>query len=324
MIWLTWRQHRKQALYTVVGLAVLAALLVPTGLQMRSFASSSGLAACLRAAGTAQLVADSPHGCGRMQQAFTDRFGTFSVVAVLLLLLPLLIGLFFGAPVVAREVEQGTHRLVWTQGIDRRRWAAAKFGLLGGTAVLLAAVYALGVSWWIAPLASSGTGRMAYGYFDAQGVAPIAYTLFALALGTFAGSVWPKVLPAMAATLGGFVAVRVLVEVGLRPHYLAAKVLTYTVDSPVLANRSSGAWVLSEGVRNAAGKLVMGDGQIGCAGGPADPGSLCAQAGPGAYNWELYQPADRFWVFQGIESGIFAALAVGLVYLTVRRLRRIA
>jgi hypothetical protein len=295
MIWLTWRQHRKQALYTGIGLAVLAALLVPTGLQMRSYAGSSGLAACLRTAGSAQLVADGPHGCGRLQQAFNDRYGMLAVVAILLLLLPLLTGLFFGAPIVAREVEQGTHRLVWTQGISRRRWATAKFGLLGGATAVLATGYALGVSWWVAPLASSGTGRMAYGYFDAQGVTPLAYTLFALA-------------------------VRVLVEVVLRPHYLAAKTLTYAVDAPFEANRSSGAWVLSEGVRNAAGNLVMGDGQIGCtAGGPGGPGDLCTLAGPGAYNWELYQPADRFWVFQGIESGIFVLLAAGLVYLTGSR-----
>ena len=30
MIWLTWRQHRKQLLFTVVGLAALAAFIAPT------------------------------------------------------------------------------------------------------------------------------------------------------------------------------------------------------------------------------------------------------------------------------------------------------
>ena len=45
---------------------------------------------------------------------------------------------------------------------------------------------------------------------------------------------------------------------------------------------------------------------------------------PGAYNWQLYQPADRFWLFQGIETGIFVVLALLLLYLAVRRIRRIA
>ena len=54
--------------------------------------------------------------------------------------------------------------------------------------------------------------------------------------------------------------------------------------------------------------------------GEARPGN----AQPGAYNWQLYHPADRFWLFQGIETGIFVALAAVLLYLAVRRIRRIA
>jgi hypothetical protein len=46
--------------------------------------------------------------------------------------------------------------------------------------------------------------------------------------------------------------------------------------------------------------------------------------GPGAYNWQLYQPGSRFWLFQGIETGIFVALAALLLYLAIRRIGRIA
>lgn len=53
MIWLTWRQHRKQLLFTVVALAVLAAVMIPTGLAMRHAFDSYGLPACLRQAGHA-------------------------------------------------------------------------------------------------------------------------------------------------------------------------------------------------------------------------------------------------------------------------------
>jgi len=50
MIWLTWRQHRKQALFAVIGLAVLAAVLIPTGLQMYDALEETGLRACARSA----------------------------------------------------------------------------------------------------------------------------------------------------------------------------------------------------------------------------------------------------------------------------------
>ncbi|WP_035841284.1 ABC transporter permease [Kitasatospora azatica] len=327
MIWLTWRQHRKQALFTAIALLLISAALVPTGLQMHNFFDSSGLAACRSALGSADLIPATTHQCGSVQQQFTNRFGTLPVVAVLLLLLPLLVGLFFGAPLVSREVEQGTHRLVWTQGVSRSHWALVKFGLIGAVGLVVATGYALLVSWWIEPLAITGPGRFAYGYFDVQGIAPIGYTLFALALGIFAGSVWHKVLPAMAATLGGYALVRVLIEVVLRPHYATAKVLTYAVDSPVLVNRLSGSWVYSEGVRTAADKLILRDGQIGCQATPAPgagPDDLCVTAGRGAYNFLTYQPASRFWEFQSIETGIFLALTAALLYFTIRRLRRVA
>ena len=47
-----------------------------------------------------------------------------------------------------------------------------------------------------------------------------------------------------------------------------------------------------------------------------------AEYGPGAYNQELFQPADRFWLFQGIETALFVALALVLVavWLVRRRL----
>ncbi|MER5916618.1 hypothetical protein ABT124_41145 [Streptomyces sp. NPDC001982] len=316
MIWLTWRQHRKQALYAVVALAVLAAAMVPTGLHMHSVFESSGLAACQDGRGTA---------CDRVVNQFGNRFASLAFVPILFMLLPLLIGLFFGAPLVAREVEQGTHRLVWTQGVSRLHWASVKLVLLGTAAVVLSTVYALGVSWWITPLAAAGSGRFGNGYFDVQGIAPIGYTLFALALGTFAGTVWTRVLPAMAATLGAFAVVRTLVEVFARPHFMPAKTLTYGIQDapPRMAARVAGNWVYSQGVRDAAGRMVIPDGQVTC---PATTKSGCGVPGlgPGSYNWEVYQPASRFWEFQLIETGLFVALAAVLLHLAVRRIRQIA
>ncbi|MEV7182947.1 ABC transporter permease subunit [Kitasatospora sp. NPDC093102] len=330
MTWLIWRQHRKQLLWTLVALAALTAVMVPTGLTMRGTFDHSGLGACLAGLGH-ETVLTGAGGCEGLNQRFQNQYGGFAYVAILFVLLPVLVGLFFGAPLVAREVENGTHRLVWTQGISRRHWALAKFGLVGGASVLLAVTYALGVAWWLGPLVASGLGRLGYLSFDVQGVAPIAYTLFAVALGVYTGTAARKVLPAMGISLASFAAVRILVETVARPSFLPAKTMTYAAESGLLPNRYAGDWVYDQVVRNGSGEVVLHDGQIGCPP-PGGPGAAdCARNmaehgfGAGPYTNALeYQPADRFWTFQAIESGLFLALTALLVFLAVRRIRRIS
>ena len=84
-----------------------------------------------------------------------------------MLALPAIVGVFWGAPLVARELEAGTHRLAWTQSISRTRWLATKVGLVG-----LAARRRRGgadrlVTWWCGPIddalnagARSGSGLL--------------------------------------------------------------------------------------------------------------------------------------------------------------------
>ena len=163
-------------------------------------------------------------------------------------------------------------------------------------------------------------------------MAPIGYTLFAVALGVYAGTACRKVLPAMGVTLGGFVGVRVLIEVFARPHYLPAQTLTYSLTSPQQPNPAAGDWIYDQGIRNAAGQLVTGNAQVSCPPGSAGPAGMggangcLSQLGLNAsdYNWQLYQSGDRFWAFQGIETGIFIALTAVLLYLALRRINRLA
>ncbi|MET8352385.1 MULTISPECIES: transporter [unclassified Micromonospora] len=329
MIWLTWRQHRKQAFFTLLGFAALAALMVPIGLSMRHTYADLGLADCARQLADPNVAAATRDGCDAGFHRFSNRYGSLNLVAVLLLTLPVLVGLFWGAPLVAREVEHGTHRFVWTQGVGRIRWALVKFGLVGGATLLAAVCYGLGMSWWVDPLTQTAhEGRLGVIVFDLQGVAPIGYTLFAVALGIFAGTVWKRMLPAMGITLAGFIGVRAAVAVLARPHYQPAKTLTFPIEGVTEPQTERGGWILAQGVRNADGTMVAPDTRIQCPpGGKGPDGRACgSELGiePGAYNWQLYQPADRFWLFQGIETGIFVALALLLLYLAVRRVRRIA
>ncbi|MGW3889752.1 transporter [Micromonospora chokoriensis] len=329
MIWLTWRQHRKQAFYTLLGLAALAALLVPIGLSMRSTFSDLGLAECVSQLARADVTQTVQRDCDANFHRFSNQYSGLNLVAVLLITLPALVGLFWGAPLVSREVEHGTHRFVWTQGVGRTRWALVKFGLVGAAVVALAAVYGLGMSWWVDPLTQAAyEGRLGMIVFDLQGIVPIGYTLFAVALGVFAGTVWKRMLPAMGITLAGFIGVRAAVEILARRHYQPALTQTFPIEGEGLPEISRGDWVLTQGVRNPDGTMIAEDTRIQCPpGGKGPDGRACgAELGlePGAYNWQLYQPADRFWLFQGIETGIFVALAVLLLYLALRRVRRIA
>ncbi len=289
--------------------------MVPTGLAMRNTFADLGLPACVRA------DAAPTEACSGALDQFVNQYGALFLVGVLFLIAPLLVGLFWGAPVVAREVEHGTHRLVWTQGVSRRRWALVKFGFVGAVAVVVAAVYGMGMSWWSAPM-SAVQSRLSALFFDMQGLVPIGYTLFAVALGIFAGAVWPRLLPAMAVTLAGFVGLRIALIALARPHYLPP--LTRTVPDPFIAvDPNTGDW-------QAVRPVYKGDWQLArefvdLDGNPVPPDAQGNQAfGPDIYIRELYHPAERFWLFQRIETGIYVGLAVLLLYIAVRRIRRIA
>ena len=152
----------------------------------------------------------------------------------------------------------------------------------------------------------------------------VGYALFALALGVLAGTLTGKVLPAMAVTLGGFLATRVAVALLLRPRFLPPLRRAYPVvgATPTESNPLIGDWVTSRGVYSAQGvKLTPGSGtQALC---DQTAAARCiAKYGVGAYNQDLFQPADRFWLFQGIETALFVALAVVLVLVAVRLIRR--
>ncbi|SCL19662.1 ABC-2 family transporter protein [Micromonospora rhizosphaerae] len=329
MIWLAWRQHRKQLLFTLIGFAALAALMIPIGLSMRHTFTELGLPDCVRQLAATDVTPATVDGCEAGFRRFTNRYGSLNLVAVLLLVLPMLVGLFWGAPLVAREVEHGTHRFAWTQSVGRTHWAVVKLGLVVAVTVTAAVCYGLGMSWWVSPLTHAAReGRLGFIVFDLQGVAPIGYTLFAVALGIFAGTLWRRMLPAMTVTLVGLIGVRAAVAILARPHYQPARTLTFPIEGTELLRESRGDWILASGVRAADGKMVAADTQIMCPPGAQGPGGGACGAelgvGPGAYNWQLYQPADRFWLFQGIETGIFVALAALLLYLAFRRIRRIA
>ncbi|MDQ6873489.1 MAG: ABC transporter permease [Actinomycetota bacterium] len=313
MTWLIWRQHRNQAFIAACVLGALAIILAITGVRMAA-TYHTALRAC-GATGTCDSIGD---GLFNGDGAILDLVN-FTV------LIPLLLGLFWGAPLFAREIEEGTHMLVWTQSVTRRRWLAAKTFALLCAALLIGAVLAVAVTWWSRTLDLSQHSR--FEKFDLQGIVPVAYAIFGAALGLAAGVVIRRTLPALAATLGIMAALRIVIANYLRPHYMAPlnKLVGIASDSGI----SGSNLMLHSHIVTGTGARVSG-GDLLSALPPACARYLGTTRGQmysclGAQGWKeqiTYQPANRFWTFQAIESGIFVALAVALIvtaFVVIRR-----
>jgi hypothetical protein len=210
MTWLTWRQHRNQVYFAAAALAALAILLLITGLQMAS-QYRSALASCA-----------ASHNCGNLADTLFLGSHAVGFLVILTLGVPALLGLFWGAPLVAQELETGTSQFAWMQSITRTRWLAVKTGwLLLAAAAWGGAVSAL-VTWWSGPDNALQRDGFALGRFDIQGLVPVGYALFAVALGLAAGALLRRTLPALAVTLAVFVALRTVIAEIVRPHYMTA------------------------------------------------------------------------------------------------------
>jgi ABC-type transport system involved in multi-copper enzyme maturation permease subunit len=318
MIWLTWRQHRTTILVTALLLVGMVAFLAIVGGQMHQGAQLLHSSTCER-----------PEGCPDIDNAWGDAIGQFHTVTMSLLAVPALFGVFVGAPLVAREYEQQTYKTAWTQSITRSRWFVMQVALLFVGVLAVSGILSALVYW-----ADSATQDQRYTTwaFDLSALAPASYSAFALALGIAAGTLFRRTLPAIAVALAGYLAVRIPITSLLRVHYLPP--LTEIEDLGSLQlQRSAGFngntdWFLEQGYMQGGHKYPNGivPQTSYC---PADQITLLQQqqwdACMKAHGWSqytIYQPADRFWLFQGIESAIFFGLAAALLALTIWWVRR--
>src|SRR5690348_950149 len=164
MIWFTWRQFRTQALIGFVAVAAFAAVCVATRGSLLTLARDLGYTGCTSDCdqlGEQLLKAAQGEWYGRL----------FTTGSILLVLLPALIGLFWGAPLVARELETGTHRLVWNQTVSRGRWLAVKLGAVGLATAAVAGLLSWAFTAWASPI-DKATGWMSPDTFTVRGVVP--------------------------------------------------------------------------------------------------------------------------------------------------------
>src|SRR5215470_16108951 len=213
MTWLVWRQFRTQAVVATAALAALGVFLVITGIQLADYYSSSGLSACTGACSDATTSFLNSVANGVTDTAHNLNNGVMYV-------LPAIVGVFWGAPLIARELEAGTYRLAWNQSVTRRRWLATKLLTIGLATVTVAGLISLMVTWWMSSIDHAGMNLLSPAIFGARGVVPVGYAAFAFMLGVMAGVVIRRTVTAMAATLAIVALAQIAMPLWIRGHLM--------------------------------------------------------------------------------------------------------
>jgi hypothetical protein len=344
MIWLTLRQFRAQAL-TVLALLVAATIgLLATGLPMHhSYATD--LATC-----TPLNNCDST--LGDFQHTYNPPLG---LLQLLVLITPALIGIFWGAPLIGRELETGTHQLAWNQTVTRTRWLAVKLTVVGVAAIATAGILSWLLTWWAGPLDAIQGDRWGAMTFATRDIVPLGYAAFAFALGTSLGLLLRRTLPAMAITLAVFIVVQILVGALVRPNLLSSTTVTFPINQSTMSQLNGGieihndgaqiylhglpvpkgAWVISNPpVEDAFGKAISARDHLDCF--PGLPGSDAKPKGDGPrfdqigtclapfnlHETVTYQPASHYWPLQWFETGMFLVVGGVLAGTCFWRIRR--
>jgi hypothetical protein len=307
VIWMTLRQHRIE-LFIFAGVTIAVGIfLLVTGLDMHNSFQQSGAAACL-------TNHDAYSNCDEIINSWETNYEVLQGNINWLSVQPALFGVLFGVPLLAREYEQRTQLLAWTQSITRRQWLLIKIGLLVGATLLFAGVLDLVFVWWNGPF-DQAYGRFAEQSFDFAGITPFGYALFALALGLAAGALLRRTIPAVAVVLAGYIPLRLMILFGARPHYMPPLIAR-------IASLSGGIgrldWRLSEYWTDTSGHPVPFSSLFACESSSASKITVmqCFQS-HGWVDTIVYQPISRYWPFQLIETGIFAGLAIVLLGFTI-------
>lgn len=331
MIWLSWRQFRMPLLVVSTLVVASCAWLAVTGPALARLAR--------RNVDVYDLLTS------------TDKL-LFNGGVVVLAVVPAVIGIFWGAPLVARELETGTYRLVWNQSVTRVRWLAVKLGFAVLATAVVVGILTAAVTWWAHPLdgavgAQRGSlvSRLTPISFAMRGFVPVGYAVFALLLGTAIGLVVRRSLPAMALTLAVYVFVQIAVPLWIRPHLIPPTTATVTIAQKTLDGisadgsgpfqimvraRHRGDWVLTNQTVDSRGRAAaLPSWFTTCL--PAPPG-----ASGGADRAEVQSGRDRldacftrltdegyrqrlvyqshriFWRLQAAETALYLLAAAGL------------
>jgi hypothetical protein len=300
MTWVAWRQQRPSTVAAAVLLAVAGLVLLASGWQVTATARDSGLAACVAAGGDCRLLAE----------AFATRYRSLlEPVSLLGSLLPVVLGLLFGGPLLAREFEQGTHRLAWTQSVTRSRWLGVRLAVAAGVLAVVAAVAAVLLTWWWGRFDQLHISSRAA--LERGSLVPVATAVLAFAVAAAAGAFTRRVVPALAAGLVAVLVVTIALNLAAQT-WLAPRPLTITYPAGQPSPRAGlNDQVLSSGYRDRTGRGLSAQAVDrlcpGTAGGQ-QPVDRCL-ATNGIQRIDRYQPASRAWQRALTQSALYLTAA---------------
>jgi ABC-type transport system involved in multi-copper enzyme maturation permease subunit len=347
MNWLVWRQHKRQFLILGVLLALYAAVAIPMGLHLWH-TYQYALEACKKADDCSQLSSELFQS--GWSNTLNPNTNGFNPLDLLILTIPLILGVFVGVPLIAREYNDKTNLLIWTRSVSRRRWLTTKLlWILVATVLFAGGITAL-VTWWARAGNAISLNRFPTVMFDIQGITPIGYAVFAVSIGIALGAWLKRTMVAIALTMVLVIAAQIVVGNIVRPHYMTAHTVTaWTTQlgpGPNSMGTPSDAWVTSTGIVNKQGQTlnwsvppqqcIIPQNQLpqpttGMSGGgrhdevrvagPGGKGSVVSvNGGPavqgsclekaGYHYINSYQPGYRYWDFQRIELGLYLALSL--------------
>ena len=343
MIWLTWRQFRTQSAAALAILAAATAYFLITGTQLRH-------------SYTADLASCTPQNdCFGVLNGLQGQYnGPLQLAGLLVLAAPALIGIFWGAPLIAGELERGTHLMAWNQSVTRTHWLAVKLTCIALASVITVGLLSMLLTWWAGPLDTIAGNRWGTQAFNARDIAPLGYAVFAFALGVTLGLLLRRTLPAMAITLAVFTAAQVLVTADIRPNLLPTTTIAVPINQTTMSHairfdRSSaatgpvtidlpappGSWVRSQTPALDSDDQPIQTSQILTCwshllagptgkGGPSGFGPLGTCLAPQDLRVEItYLPAGRYWPLQWIETALYTILAALLTAACFWRIRRL-
>lgn len=330
MTWLTWRQFRVPAASVLAGIVAIGVVLLVTGIEMDG------------------------------QTNYSDQDFMYGLTLLVMYVMPAVVGVFWGVPMVTRELETGTHSLVWNQTITRKRWLGTKLGVGVLAAVVAAGLLSLAVSWWASPIDALAdqstdtnlTARMSPLVFATRGIVPIGYAAFAFVLGIAVGIVLRRTVTAMAVTIVAFIAVMVAVPFLVRPYILPTTEQTVEISMSALwqlqgsdeneqvtltVMEPAGSWTLTNETMDPSGNAIsqLPSFMAECMPRPPTMGEepqsvrplpdCIAQLNDEGYQQHLvYHPLSQFWPMQWIELAFFLALSALLSWFCLRRIRHLS
>ncbi|MER5983217.1 ABC transporter permease [Streptomyces sp. NPDC001787] len=296
--WLVVRQHRA-ALASVLALVLLcSALIVYQRAELIQLLDDAGW--------PAKPAPEQPLG------------DQYNYLSTLLGALPVILAVFFGAPLIAADQEQGTAQLATTQSVTRLRWLTVKIAWCLAVAVAAGAVLSALFTWWWEPYRSVFPSTWVEGsIFDNTGPVLPALCLFLTAAGITIGVLLRRVLASMVVTFVFSAAVQILWG-ELRLHLAPTHLFTYPLDSELPA-RFAESYEVDRWVASADGTLY---GWGSCAETTEKATAACLK-GKGIVNSVIeYLDYDQMAAMQWTGAGILIAGTALLTAFTLRRVSR--